>query len=202
MSLTRLAWTTTVLALLIGSAALGAARALPLDVPALGLQNRAAAQLEIRLAETAPAAGLREAAVPGSDQRVYLHQATLATDADVTDASVINMGGQFGVGVRFSDVASARMLNGTKAHLGKPLAIVLDGNVIAAPTLRAPIGDSAVISGTFTAVSAQELATKLAPVRSQQNGAAREDLTLPVPIYEQRPSLTRRRRWRRRSKAA
>jgi TonB family protein len=189
MSLTRLAWTTALLALLIGSAALGAARALPLDVPALGLQNRAA-QLEIRLAETAPAAGLREAAVPGSAQRVYLHQATLATDADVTGASVINMGGQLGVGVRFSDAASARMLSGTKAHVGKPLAIVLDGNVIAAPTLRAPVGDSAVISGTFTAVSAQELATKLAPVRSQQNGATRQDLTLPVPVYEQRPYYT------------
>jgi TonB family protein len=190
MSLTRLAWTTALLAVLIGSAALGAARALPLDVPALGLQNRAGVQLEIRLAETAPAAGLREAAVPGSDQRVYLHQATLATDADVTGASVINMGAQFGVGVRFSDAASARMLNETKAHLGKPLAIVLDGDVIAAPTLRAPIGDSAVISGTFTAVSAQELATKLAPMRSPQNGAARPDLTLPVPVYEQRPYYT------------
>jgi TonB family protein len=189
MSLTRLAWTTALLALVIGSAALGAARALPLDVPALGLQNRAA-QLEIRLAETAPAAGLKEAAVPGSDQRVYLHQATLATDADVTGASVVNMGGQFGVGVRFSDAASARMLTGTTAHLGKPLAIVLDGNVIAALTVRAPIGDSAVISGTFTAVSAQELATKLAPVRSQQNGASREGLALPVPIHEERPYYT------------
>jgi TonB family protein len=190
MSFKRLAWTTTLLAVVTGGTALGAARALPLDVRALGLQNRAGGRLEIRLAETEPGTGLREAVVTGSERRVYLHQATLATDADVISARVIDMGGQFRIGVRFSDAAATRMLSATKAHLGKPLAIMLDGNVISAPTLRAPIGDSGEISGDFTAASAQDLATKLAPVVPRQNGVAREGLTLPVPIHEERPYYT------------
>jgi protein TonB len=67
---------------------------------------------------------------------------------------------------------------------------VLDGQVISAPTLRAAISDSAVISGTFTAASAEELAARLSP-STRQNGAARDDGTvLPVPIHEERPQYT------------
>jgi protein TonB len=189
MSFRRLAWTTAALTVVMGGAAIGAARALPLELPAFALQSARGAQLEIRLAETAPAAGLIEAAVAGSDRRVYLHPATLATDADVTSASVIETGGQFGIGVRFSEAASARMLSGTTAHVGRPLAIVFNGNVISAPTVRAPVGDSAVLSG-LTAVEAQELAARLAPVAPAQNGATRDGVTLPVPIHEERPQYT------------
>ena len=40
----------------------------------------------------------------------------------------------------------------------------------------------------FSAESAEELAARLAPVRPQQNGSTR--LTLPVPVYEERPQYT------------
>ncbi len=188
MSFRRLAWTISLLAVLMGGASVAAARALPLDLKALALAAQPGARLEIRLAETAPAAGLREASVPDSGRRIYLHTTTLATDADVTSARVIDMGGQFAIGVRFSDQASARIKAGSAAHVGKPVAIVLNGNVIAALTLRGPISDSATITGNFTAESAQELAARLAPVRPQQNGSTQ--LTLPVPVYEERPQYT------------
>jgi TonB family protein len=187
MSLRQVAWTTAVLAIVMGGTAIGAARALPLDLGALAGQAQFAARLEIKLAETAPGAGLKAASVPGANQRVYLHQTTLATDADVTSASVVDLGGHFGIGVRFSDQASARMRTGTSAHLGKPVAIVLNGEVVSAPTVRAPIGDSAVITGNFTAAAAQELANKLAPVRPRQNGSIRDGVTLPILVYEERP---------------
>jgi TonB family protein len=190
MSFRRLAWITAVLAVVTAAAAVAAARSMPLNLSALSLQTRSGPRLEITLAETAPGAGLKEAVVSGSDRRVYLHASPLATDADVTSASVIDTGGQFGVGVRFSGAAAARMAGGTAAHVGKPLAIVLDGQVISAPTLRAAISDSAVISGTFTAASAEELAARLSP-STRQNGAARDDGTvLPVPIHEERPQYT------------
>ena len=190
MSLRRFAWTAAVLAILIGSAAVGAARALPLDFGALALQAQPSARLEIRLAETAPAAGLREASVPGSDRRIYLHATTLATDADVTSARVIDTRGQFSIGVRFSDQAAARIRTSTTAHLGKPVAIILNGNVVSAPTLRAPISDSGIITGNFTAASAQGLADTLAPVTLRQNGAIRDDVTLPIPVYQEKPQYT------------
>jgi TonB family protein len=188
MSFRRLAWTISLLAVLMASAAVGAARALPLDLGSLALAAQSGARLEIRLAETAPAAGLKATPVPGSDRQVYLHATTLATDADVTSARVVDMGGYFGIDVRFSSQAAARIRTTTAAHLGKPVAIVLNGNVISAPTLKSPIGDNAFITGNFTAASAQELAASLAPVRSQQNGSTR--LTMPIPVYEERPQYT------------
>jgi TonB family protein len=180
--------TISLLAVLMGGAAVAAARALPLDLNALASAAQSGARLEIRLAETTPATGLKSASVPDSTRQVYLHAATLATDADVTSARVIDMGGYFGIDVRFSSQASARIRTATSTHLGKPVAIVLNGNVISAPTLKGPISDSAFITGNFTAESAQELAARLAPVRPQQNGSTR--LTLPVPVYEERPQYT------------
>lgn len=191
MSRTRMAWTATALMIVTGGAAIGAARVLPLDLQAL-TQGRAGTRLEIRLAETAPAAGLIEAVVSGSNERIYLHPTPLATDADVTSASVIDLGGsQFGVGVSvtFSDSASARMLNGTSTHLGRPVAIVLDGEVISAPTLRAPISSSAVISG-ITADSAKALAARLAPGAAAQNTTTPDGVILPVPTRQVRPEYT------------
>jgi TonB family protein len=188
MSFRRLAWTVSLLVVLMGGAAIGAARALPLDLGSLALAAQSGARLEIKLAETAPAAGLKGAPVPGSDRQVYLHATTLATDADVTSARVIDMGGHFAIDVRFSTQAAARMRTATTAHLGKPVAIMLNGNVISAPTLKGPISDSGVITGNFTADTARELAASLAPVRSQQNGSTQ--LTMPVPVYEERPQYT------------
>jgi TonB family protein len=189
MSLRRLVWTTTALTVVMGCAAIGAVRALPLDLVALG-QGRAGTRLEIRLAETAPAAGLIEAVASGSNQRIYLHPAPLATDVDVTSARVIDMGGsQFGVAVTFNEAASARMLSGTSTHLGRPMAILFDGEVISAPTLRAPIRDSAVISG-ITADSAKALAARLAPPGAAQNTIRPDGVVLPVPVRQVRPEYT------------
>jgi TonB family protein len=100
-------------------------------------------------------------------------------------------GSQFGVGVSvtFSDSASARMLNGTSTHLGRPVAIVLDGEVISAPTLRAPIGSTGVISG-ITADSAKALAARLAPGAAAQNTTTPDGVILPVPTRQVRPEYT------------
>jgi len=50
----------------------------------------------------------------------------------------------------------------TTANVGKPIAIVLDGKVISAPTVEEPIRDgSARITGGFTAKEAQDLAVLL-----------------------------------------
>ncbi len=162
MSLRRLAWTMAALVVVMGTTAAGAARALPLDVPSLRAQAGPATVLEVRLAENDPASGLIETPVPGSDRRIYLHPASLATTADVTSASVIDAGNsQFSVAVAFGEAAAARMVSATQAHLGRPVAIVLDGQVLAVMTLRAPVSDSAMITGV-TEEQARRLAAGLA----------------------------------------
>lgn len=188
MSFTRRAWTAAVLALVTVAAAGASAWALPLELGALGRQANGQARLEIRLAETAPGAGLIESVVQGSDQRVYLHPTPLATGADVTSARVVEpSAGLFGVSVTFSDAAAARIASGTAAHLGRPMAIVLDGNVMSSGTVRAPFSNSAVITGV-TEVKAQQLAARLAPVSGRD--AAREGVTLPRLLRKVDPKYT------------
>jgi len=49
----------------------------------------------------------------------------------------------------------------TAGHIGRPVAILIDGRVVLAPTLRAIIADSAVITGSYTREEAERLAEGL-----------------------------------------
>ena len=80
--------------------------ALPLDLPALGSQT-GATTFEVRLAELQPGAGLAEAVVEGSDQRLYLRSTAVVTGADVTGAQVVDAGGRFSINVAFTPAAGA-----------------------------------------------------------------------------------------------
>jgi len=65
----------------------------------------------------------------------------------------------------------------TKKNLGKPLAIVLDGEAISAPTVQSEIsGGNAVITGQFDATQAKTLAIEL-------NAGA---LPVPIKLVEER----------------
>lgn len=187
MSFTRLAGTMVALTLVMGAVTAVTVRALPLDVS--GVMQGRPAQLEIRLAEASFTPGTQEAVIAGSGQPIYLYPTALATGADVTSARVIDVGGSPTVAVTFGTLASSRMSSGTAAHLGRPVAIIIDGQVVSAPTVRAPISDSAVLSG-LTAMTAQSLATRLAPVAAAQGGAARHDVVLPIPLHQEKAEYT------------
>ena len=62
--------------------------------------------------------------------------------------------------VQFDLVPSAADKFGeyTGSHIGIPMAIVLDGNVMSAPTIRARITDSGIIEGNFSIEEAEDLA--------------------------------------------
>lgn len=49
----------------------------------------------------------------------------------------------------------------TGANIGKPMAIILDGEVLSAPTIQAELGSQFVITGSFTQEQARELASQL-----------------------------------------
>jgi len=59
----------------------------------------------------------------------------------------------------------------TGSHIGQPMAIVLDGQVLSAPTIQAALTTGGQITGNFTQKQAQDLALQL------QYGA------LPVPLH-------------------
>lgn len=71
----------------------------------------------------------------------------------------------------FDDEGTKLFSDLTSANVGKPIAIVLDGKILSAPTVQTAITNGeAIITGKFTADEAKQLATRL------NSGA------LPVPI--------------------
>jgi TonB family protein len=186
MPVKRLMWTMAAVVTIVGGVAFATVRALPLEIAALG-QAGAASRMEIRLAETTPAPGLREEMTRSGD-RIYLHPMPLATWADVSTVKIIDTGNsQIGVAMTFQSAAASRLASATSAHLGKPLAILLDGRVVSALTLRGPIGDSAVLTGISAALAQQLVEANLA---CQTNPSQCSAAVLPVPIHQEKPQYT------------
>jgi hypothetical protein len=120
---------------------------------------QAAIRFEVRLAEDRPAPGLRAAKVSDSDRTVYLHDEVIVTNSDIAAAQVVqgSRPSQYGVSVEFNASGAEKMRAATGNHIGKPVAILVDGQVVVAPVLRTPIGASAVVNGNYTRTQAEKI---------------------------------------------
>lgn len=119
----------------------------------------AAVRFEVRLAEDRPAAGLREVRIPGSDRVIYLHQEAILTNEDIAQSNVMegNAPSRFWVAVQFTAAGAQKMRKATANHIGRPLAILIDGELVMAPVLRDPISTAATISGDYTRAEAERI---------------------------------------------
>ena len=118
--------------------------------------------LEIRLAETEPVRGLTfEAPVKGSDKRVHIHYATVVTNGDLLKARVVEIGGRYEVGITLTPSGAEKMTDATSRHLKRPLAIILDGELVAVQTVRQALGSEVVVSGDFTQAEATRIVAGL-----------------------------------------
>jgi preprotein translocase subunit SecD len=126
---------------------------------------QAAVRFEVRLAEDKWAPGLREAKVSGSDRYVYLHDEVIVSNGDIAAARVIPGGGpsQYSISVEFNASGAERIRAATGNHIGKPVAILLDGQVVMTPVVRVPIGPAALITGNFTKAEAERIANGVGP---------------------------------------
>jgi hypothetical protein len=118
---------------------------------------QAAVRFEVRLAEERQTAGLREARVAGSDRVVYLHDEAIVTNDDIAQSHVVQEGARFAVDVQFNAAGALKMRQATASHVGKPLAILIDGVVVMAPVLRTPISTSALVNGDFSKADADRI---------------------------------------------
>lgn len=123
----------------------------------------AAVRFEVRLAEVGPGVGLREAAVGTEPRVVYLHDEVVVTNDDIVAADVVAApaGDRFAVAVRLSPVGSDRLRAATRRHMGRPVALLLDGLVLMAPTVRSEIGDVGLLTGDFDRPAAERIARGL-----------------------------------------
>jgi hypothetical protein len=124
-----------------------------------GTALHAAVRFEVRMAEERPAPGLREARVAESDRVVYLHQEVVVTNGDVAASRSIpgDEPSRFHVTVEFTAAGARKMREATASHLDRPIAILVDDAVVAAPVLRSPISTSAVITGNYSEAEADRI---------------------------------------------
>jgi hypothetical protein len=120
----------------------------------------AAIRFEIRVAAHSPAPGL-EAVSAETGERVYLHQERIVVNGDIAEAHVVPGDGAstFNVAVLLTPEGAVKMEAATERNLGLPIAIVVDGEVVAMPTVRGTISDKALITGNFTEAEAERIAT-------------------------------------------
>jgi len=118
------------------------------------------------------------AEVEGASASAKLKPTTL-TGADLITARVEfdQTSGKPGVGIEFNKEGDTKFAALTEKNVGKPLAILLDGEVVSAPIVQEKIiGGKAQISGSFTTDEAKSLTIQL-------NAGA---LSLPIKLVEER----------------
>ncbi len=127
--------------------------------PQEGATLQAQIRFEVRLAEDQPAPGLRGVRADGSDRVIYLHDEIIVTNDDIAQSRVVPGDGasRFSVAVEFDAAGTQKIRQATASHIGKPVAILIDGVVVMAPVVRAIIGASAKINGDFTRAEAERI---------------------------------------------
>jgi preprotein translocase subunit SecD len=124
-------------------------------LPGLAGADPPRVRVELRLAEARAGDGLTEAKVAGSDQKVYLHKDAILTNADLDSARVSSQKTRDGgtipaIEITLTEAGAEKARKATEDKVGNLLAIVIDGKVVAGPTLRAAVGEKVLITGKFS----------------------------------------------------
>ncbi|MGE0394368.1 MAG: hypothetical protein AB7I25_02635 [Vicinamibacterales bacterium] len=132
--------------------------------PTGGAVLLAAIRFEVRLAEEGPGPGLLEMPVAGAGRSVHVHKAPIVTNDDIAQSRVVTAGDgtEFGVSIQFTQGGAEKLRQATAAHIGRPVALLIDGQVVMAPVLRSPLGNAASISGRYTRAEADRIVAGMA----------------------------------------
>jgi hypothetical protein len=117
-------------------------------------------KIEFRRGETQPGAGLAEMKTPDAPGKVYVVNESGISNADIADASVVqDANGKPAISIAFTPQGAEKMKKLSEQQIRKPLVIMVNGKVIAAPTVQdATISEKAQISGNFTQEEAERIA--------------------------------------------
>jgi hypothetical protein len=87
---------------------------------------------------------------------------TVLTGDDIASARVVELSGAWGVQFDFTEAGGQVMVEFTRAHVGEPLAILIDGEVLSTPVIQSEFGaDGGLLQGNFTREEAERLALQL-----------------------------------------
>jgi preprotein translocase subunit SecD len=120
--------------------------------------------LELRIVETSPGEGLTAMTMTawGRSETFYAHEEILMTGDDVDSAALTEWNGHPAVELSFTAEGAAKLAQITGANVGRRMGMIVDGVLVTAPVIRAPIdGGVAVINGEFTDEEAKRVAAGL-----------------------------------------
>jgi len=118
--------------------------------------------LEFRIAEDNPAPGLSEMIYTPTGKNYYLHSEILLTQADVDHAFVIRQEGRPAIELVLKSEGTKKFGELTENNIGKRCGIVMNGQLVSAPRIMAPIHvGQAIIVGHFTNTEARQIAQGL-----------------------------------------
>lgn len=82
------------------------------------------------------------------DERFWVAERPFITNADIARAHITGDNlDRRAVMLEFNEAGQAKMLAHTSAHIGQPVAVLVDGELIAAPRLMSPLRARAMITG-------------------------------------------------------
>lgn len=114
-----------------------------------------AVTLEFRPGSQSPMEGLTEMTVVGTDQKVYISQDVVVSSNDIVSAEFIEGFGSPQILIVFTRAGVEKFSRATENNIGRPLGIVIDGQLFSAPIVRQTISTPRmIISGRFTQVEA------------------------------------------------
>ncbi len=110
-----------------------------------------AVTLEFRPGSQSPMEGLTEMTVVGTDQKVYISHDVVISNNDIASAEFIEGFGSPQILIVFSKDGMEKFYRATENNIGRPLGIVIDGQLFSAPIVRETISTPRmIISGRFT----------------------------------------------------
>jgi preprotein translocase subunit SecD len=125
----------------------------------LGCAQQEGVTVEFRLAQPEPAEGLTLVVLAASGESFYLHDEVLLSNADIECASPGSWDGRPTVALTFTEAGREKFAQLTEENVGGRVGILLDGELVTAPVIRAPIYEGkAVINGNFTEQEAKRIA--------------------------------------------
>jgi preprotein translocase subunit SecD len=115
--------------------------------------------LQFRLAQPEPGKGLMEATFEPTGEVFYLHSENLIDPSDIAAAKAMTWQGRQVVDLSFNETGKEKLARITSEHIGERIGILVDGRLVSAPTINAPILEGrAMIAGYFTEEQAHHMA--------------------------------------------
>lgn len=130
-----------------------------------GGRLHAAVPFEVRVVAASAAEMTLAITDEATGETLAVRQDVSLDNADLAAARVVPTGATFGVEVTFTTAGTAKMRAVTRENVGRRIAVIVDGRVIASPVVRTEVADLGVLSGRYSRSDAERIARAIVPAQ-------------------------------------